>query len=1017
MVLTEFYLSYSCWWYNKGETGVFKVVKLFAHTVNIKGSVMTYHLKEQAQQKITAGFTAFVFVLTILFASITPQLLGLMTASAAPNGDRIVRNASNDGWTTNNASGGTNSFISDATAPYGSGALQLTTNGTNPSRAQRTKSISPSVPLSTLSTLSYHTKYVSGPVHAGAALQITINGLTGTSSSTTLVYEPYWNGTVDTLGAWQQWNTLSTGKFWSTTTVAGFVNGAGGPPFYTIPQVLASHPNAKVTSVKLNIGTYNPDWVVRADGVNFNGTVYDFEPAADPVLTGENFNTHSGADYKGVNVGFRINDDFGTVSAVKVELYKDTTKLATNTHNTALLSLINSGARQLSTPFITEPGTYIEDYWNLGAHSLGLSTKPTKAVVTVTGVNGTRSTEISPLVEPNGWTYESIIPLAVPTLLSPTNNATINGTTLTNSWDTVEGATKYQYQSFHDAAGTNLRWDETFAATSKTATNVPNGTTFWWQVRALDNTGKASEWSPRWKVTIDNNKPSIPTNGQPHNAVLTTNNFYFTWDASTDASAVTYEFQSSQESSRDANNVLNGSNVWKSDVLSSNTIHSTGAPDGVWYWQVRAVDAAGNKSDWSQIWNVTLDTQTPSVPVLSTPANNGFVTTQDFTFDWQDSTGTGVTYEWEASYSNATNPDGSFVSRIVLHTLSDSTVPSPGTPDNAYYWHVRAKSVGGHTSAWSETWKTTVDTQAPAAVAGLSFTSPAVSCGGFTNSYNITASWNSATDSAGIAQYEYWVVTPVRTEASAWTTTVGVNQYVGAFTEGEGAYTFKVRSQDNAGNWSAWSEICSITYDATAPLVSFPNNGSTFASTATPSVTVTETNTPLTYSWQAVAPALQSFISDPTAAQPVFTVNTDGTYAFDLTITDAAGNTATERFSFTRTTPPVPPVPTVTSPIPTQVVANTAAPQPAQAANVQNQANQGTQVVTDDEAETTEGQTLGTNNANDDDKEDQGLVESANTTASTQGSWVSNNLLWIILALVGAGILFALWRRRSQDQA
>lgn len=983
---------------------------------------MTYHLGQRAQQKLTAGFTALIFALTILLASITPQLLGLISVSAAPNGDKIVRAASNDGWENLTASGGATSFVADATAPYGSGALQLTTNGTNDSRAQRTKSISPNVALSTLSALSYHTKYVSGPVHAGAALQITINGLTGTSSSTTLVYEPYWNGTVDTSGAWQQWNALSTGKFWSTTNVAGFVNGAGGPPFYTIPQVLASHPNAKVTSVKLNIGTYNPDWIVRADGVNFNGTVYDFEPAVNPVVTGENFNTHSGSDYKGINVGFRINDDFGTVSAVTVDLYKDTTKLATNTHNAALLGLINSGERQLSTPFITEAGTYTETYWHFESNNLGLGTKPTKAVVTVTGANGTRSTEISPLTEPNGWTYESVIPLAAPTLLSPADNAIVNGTTLTNSWSPVEGATKYQYQSFHNAAATNLRWDETFNATSKTATNVPNGTTFWWRVRALDNNGKESTWSSLWKVTIDNNKPSIPANGQPHNTVLTTNNFYFTWDASTDASALTYEFQSSQDPSHDASNVLNGSNVWKSGVLPGNTIHSTGAPDGVWYWQVRAVDAAGNKSDWSQIWNVTLDTQTPSVPVLSTPANNGFVTSPNFTFDWQDSTGTGVTYEWESSYSDATNPDGSFVNQIVLHTLSDSTVPSPGTPDNVYYWHVRAISVGGHTSAWSETWKVTVDTQAPAAVAGLSFVNPVVSCGGYTNSYNVTAAWNNTADSSGITQYEYWVVTPLRTDASAWTTTVGGTQYPGAFNEGEGIYTFKVRAQDNAGNWSAWSDTCSVTYDVTLPVISFSNNGNTFSNTATPSVSVTEASTPLTYSWQAVAPALQSFISDPSAAQPLFTVNTDGAYEFDLTVTDAAGNAATEQFTFTRTTPPVPPVPAVTSPISTPADTNTAALQVAQVVNnappapANNPAVQSNPAPTDDGTDIVEGQTLGTNN-NENKDEDKGLVESASTTANAQGNWFGNNLLWIILALAGGSILFALWRRRSQDEA
>jgi len=93
------------------------------------------------------------------------------------------------------------------------------------------------------------------------------------------------------------------------------------------------------------------------------------EPVAPQVVTATNFNTHSGADYEGINVGFTLNDQFGTVEAVKVELFKGGDLIVENNHNQALLDLINGGEQSLSTPFIINDGTYVETYWNLGSHS------------------------------------------------------------------------------------------------------------------------------------------------------------------------------------------------------------------------------------------------------------------------------------------------------------------------------------------------------------------------------------------------------------------------------------------------------------------------------------------------------------------------------------------------------------------------------------------------------------------------------------------------------------------------
>ncbi len=498
--------------------------------MNIRTSAIKSLIKPARQAAIIG------LAVTLSLQSLLSGVLDFPTSTAAPNGDVIVRSSPSQGWNSGSSGGGATSFVADPTAPYGTGALEMTTNSGNPSRAQRTKSISPSINVADLATLSYATKYVSGPIHAAAALQITINGLTGASSfsSTTLVYEPYWNGTVNTAGDWQTWNTLDGGKFWSTTTVAGFTNGSGGAPFYTIDQVKSAHPNAKITSVKLNIGTYNPDWVVRADGLNFNGTVYDFEPAANPIVSGENFNTHNDADYKGINVGFNINNDFGTVSAIKVELFKNADLLVTNNHNSALLNLVNvSGERTLSTPFIITPGTYTETYWNLGSRAWAPTDKPTKAVVTVTGINGTRTTELSPLTEPNSWLFEGLFPPQAPINLSLKetvsgtaiiNNGYTNKDQVTAAWQPAADETpdSYKYTYWNDVATSSYNsanpWIMPTGATSYAGTVNQGEGLHHFAVRAVKGSDE-SELSSTHSFTYDITKPQVELTTPSVNAV------------------------------------------------------------------------------------------------------------------------------------------------------------------------------------------------------------------------------------------------------------------------------------------------------------------------------------------------------------------------------------------------------------------------------------------------------------------------------------------------------------------
>jgi hypothetical protein len=218
------------------------------------------------------------------FIFATFVVLGLVPATWAQEDETLVVTPVNTrGWTTSDTRpGGTVTFVEDATAPGGSGALQLTTDATTTAKAQYLHEAS--TPLAEVTDLSYYTKQNSALFPGGDPSYQLIVNLCGTTGFTTFVYEPYQNGVV-TPGVWQEWD-VDAGLLWSSRTVTcgseGVLAGFGGAPFYTLSDLQTRFPNATVIGFGVNIGSNNPGYNVEADLVRFNDTTYDFELFSTP---------------------------------------------------------------------------------------------------------------------------------------------------------------------------------------------------------------------------------------------------------------------------------------------------------------------------------------------------------------------------------------------------------------------------------------------------------------------------------------------------------------------------------------------------------------------------------------------------------------------------------------------------------------------------------------------------------------------------------------------------------------
>lgn len=178
-----------------------------------------------------------------------------------------------------------------------------------------------------------------------------------------------------------------------------------------------------------------------------------------------------------------------------------------------------------------------------------------------------------------------------------------------------------------------------------------------------------------------------------------------------------------------------------------------------------------------------------------------------------------------------------------------------------------------------------------------------ITSGASTNQPNITASWNKPSEDTVKYEYRYWneVATSPWSVSNPWTVEVTGESRVGSFTEGEGKHFIQVRAFDALNQASPWSNIFEITYDTTAPTIQILNY-SVAGRVITPNATNNDSSARL--KWTQTAGNVNGVtVSNDEVLRPNFTVIADGTYEFELTATDAAGNRTVRKLIFTYITP------------------------------------------------------------------------------------------------------------------
>jgi|GEM_PF-1087923 len=379
-------------------------------------------------------------------------------------------------------------------------------------------------------------------------------------------------------------------------------------------------------------------------------------------------------------------------------------------------------------------------------------------------------------------------------------------------------------------------------------------------------------------AVIDFRPPSIPTNlrfttpalscgGITNTASVTAN-----WDTSTPTGSKTidhYEYEWYGPS---------GESVSSGTTTTLTYISTFLAGNGIYGFRVRAVDNLGYKSDWTSVGfgdscQVTYDPNAPPVPLLRSPANNSVVNSsglkQTWTFVTDPEGSNPVTYYYESCNVNPllqagqTCPSGQ-IRYTATYTIANKQVISGeerivkdanGAIEGTFWWRVRTTDTVGNRSAWSEVWKMTIDNTAPTVPGPIGWTieNPPVgtdyaagsdfdryaTCGGAVNYSPMSNIWGPSTDANGVT-YEREVYSPENTLIFSNSPTTN---YANGIAPSQTTYWVRIRAKDAAGNYSAWTPKCSITYQ----VVAAPTNLGWWQGSDARRFTAPDTTKPLDY--------------------------------------------------------------------------------------------------------------------------------------------------------------------------
>jgi hypothetical protein len=446
---------------------------------------------------------------------------------------------------------------------------------------------------------------------------------------------------------------------------------------------------------------------------------------------------------------------------------------------------VSSGASSYEYCFDTTNDNACSGWTTNGtATSVGLSELSGNTIYywQVRAVNSFGTTYANPSDTTPFWSFTTVVTPAAFSKTSPVSGAIDQLLTPTLSWEASSGASyfEYCYDTSNDSACSG--WTNNGTATSIGLSGLSTGTTYYWQVRAVNSFGTTYANGLRtvfWSFTTYDpptafNK-SLPADGATSQALNPT----LTWSAS---SAVTsYEY---------CYDTTNACSSWTNNGMATSVGLSGLSTGTTYYWHVRAVNSSATtyaNGSSTAFWSFTTGNFPPTTFNKFLPSNGATDQPLNPTLSWEATSG--VSY-FEYCYDTTNDSACSSWTNNGTATSVGLSGLSTGT---TYYWHVRAVNSFGTTYAngsdiafWSFT----------TGVPPTAFNKSLPADGAIDQLLNPTLTWIA---SSGATSYEYCYDTTNDNACSGWTNN-GMTTNIGLSGLSTGTtYYWQVRAANSFG--------------------------------------------------------------------------------------------------------------------------------------------------------------------------------------------------------------------------
>jgi hypothetical protein len=205
-----------------------------------------------------------------------------------------------------------------------------------------------------------------------------------------------------------------------------------------------------------------------------------------------------------------------------------------------------------------------------------------------------------------------------------------------------------------------------------------------------------------YPFAVETEPPAAPVFLLPGNGSLTRAEAYFDWlDVEDDSVPVTYDLEIASDQNF-ASPVLLKTGITESQyTLTGDEALVANFKNASYFWRVKAIDGAGNTSEWSAAW--VFYVSVPSVPTMSLPANDSAVE-YPIRFSWNAVTSLSppVTYDLQIAssldFTSTVLVETGLKSSDILISKDSETKLKKGA---TYYWRVKAVDAAMNSSDWS----------------------------------------------------------------------------------------------------------------------------------------------------------------------------------------------------------------------------------------------------------------------------------------------------------------------------